>query len=54
MICYRDMTFCDYRDCKHWEECHRKLTEKIMKDADHIHIPIAKFAEKPHCFERED
>lgn len=56
MICFRDMTFCDYwRDCKHAPDCHRPLTDEVLyaarawwgKDG----APIAVFTTKPKCHE---
>ena len=54
MICFRDMTFCDYwRDCKNAPDCHRPLTDKVLADArawwGKDGAPIAVYTEKPEC-----
>lgn len=58
MICYKDMTFCKYSNCKKWDECHRALTPKIKAAAEKWwgdkNYPIALFAELPECFEVKD
>ena len=56
MICFRDMTFCDYwRDCKNAPDCHRPLTDKVLADArvwwGKDGAPIAVYTEKPKCHE---
>jgi len=34
MICYRDMTFCQNKDCaKFGKDCFRSLTDQVLKDA---------------------
>lgn len=51
MLCYKDMTFCDYhKDCQFGKDCFRKLTEKIIHDANAYHLPIARYNDKPDCF----
>jgi len=50
MVCYRDMTFCNfYKNCKSAEDCHRPLTEEVMFRASIAEIPICQFADKPEC-----
>lgn len=56
MICYRDMTFCEfYKDCADADECHRPLTDEVKRLADQWWgkeeggAPIAVFVEKPSC-----
>ncbi len=58
MICYRDMTFCQTKNCQHFgDDCHRSLTDEVMKKADKWwgkmegNPPICMFREKPDCFE---
>lgn len=56
MICYRDMTFCDYhKDCKDGKDCHAALTEKVYQEAKQWFgkdgAPICRFTEHPDCFE---
>lgn len=50
MICYRDMTFCDF-GCK--STCKRKLTEKIKREAEDFRLPICLYVDKPACFKEE-
>ena len=38
-ICYKDMTFCTNDKCK--LECHRKLTEDIIKQANEFGLPLS-------------
>jgi len=55
MMCYKDMTFCGfYETCKHQSDCHRPLTEKVIKDAEEFGLPISQFTDKPECWEGED
>lgn len=54
MICYRDMTFCNYwRDCDKSDKCGRALTDGIMAEAKlwwrGEYPPICAFSEKPEC-----
>lgn len=49
MICYRDMTYCDYADCADLK-CSRRLTDTVEKDAKLLRLPICQYAEKPDCF----
>lgn len=54
MICYKDMTFCNFLECKNIG-CERRLTDKVYHDADvwwgKPNTPIMIFAQKPKCFE---
>ncbi len=45
MICYRDMTFCDGNkgQCLAFNDCPRKLTEKIKQDAEKAGLYICKY-----------
>lgn len=49
MLCYRDMTYCDYVDCSDLK-CSRRLTDAVEKAAELLKLPISQFAEKPDCF----
>ena len=53
MLCYKDMTFCPFLDCK-VESCHRRLTEKIKKDAENFGLPVARFIDRPDCYEGKE
>ena len=55
MICYKDMTFCEFKDCKHFDNgCHRSLTEKVKQQAIRFGLPICQFTDKPDCHEYKD
>lgn len=57
MMCYRDMTFCDFSDCKKFGvKCNRSLTATVKQDAERWmkDAPIARYLEKPECFEDKD
>ena len=52
MLCYRDMTFCKYdKQCLSGKDCHRALTEEVMKGAEAHGLGVMVFAEHPWCFE---
>jgi hypothetical protein len=45
MICYRDMTFCEGDGCaKFGKDCTRSLTLTVQEHAQHVGLPIARFA----------
>ena len=44
MICYRDMTFCWFKDCAEFGPCFRSLTDEVQERAD----PICDAAHKAH------
>lgn len=31
---YKDMTFCEYKECAKFEQCIRALTKKVKEDAE--------------------
>lgn len=52
MICYKDMTFCNYyKDCRMGNKCHRACTEEVLEAADKWWgkpgAPVCVFAKKP-------
>ena len=49
MLCYRDVTFCNYSDCTNLK-CTRRLTESVKRAAELLRLPISQFAEQPECF----
>ena len=57
MICYRDITLCEfYKNCKNGKKCDRALTDKIKQEAKEWmgkHAPIARFVDKPKCWEKD-
>ena len=54
---YKDTTFCDARECKHFGPCHRSLTDEVLKQAKKWfggpNPPICQFSEptKLQCYE---
>lgn len=54
MLCYKDMTFCQYEECKKYKKCYRAMTEDVKKAAidwwGDGEERICYFAEKPECF----
>lgn len=55
MICYKDMTFCDfYMECSDGDSCPRALTPEVKKAATewggNENAPIALFVDNPPCF----
>ena len=52
MLCYRDMTFCDFwRTCLNAEGCSRKLTEKARMAAAEMNIPLCTYVSPPkECY----
>lgn len=56
MLCYRDMTFCNfYKDCKEGNTCNKALTDKVKLEAEQwwrsfSPPPIATYIDKPDCF----
>ena len=60
MICYKDMTFCNFEDCQNFSQnkCHRAFTKELQEDADmwwgKPGAPIAFFMGKPDCFEEKN
>lgn len=58
MMCYRDMTFCQfYADCKDGKKCSRALTDEVNAAADKWWgkegAPICTFVDKPGCFNEQ-
>lgn len=54
MICYKDMTFCGFKNCKHFDNgCPRSLTEAVEKKAALYNLPIAQYIDKPPCYQPE-
>lgn len=49
MYCYRDMTFCDFKDCRDYKTCFRKLTDEHIAKAQMAGMPIAKFISQDDC-----
>jgi hypothetical protein len=59
MLCYRDMTFCQfYKDCEEGDGCGRALTLEVMQAAERWwcspDAPIAQYAQKPKCYRGGD
>lgn len=58
MMCYKDMTWCTFSDCKNKDNCHRYFTKEDRARATkwwgNEDFPLAYFAEKPDCFVGEN
>jgi hypothetical protein len=62
MICYKDMTFCDYyKDCQDGDTCFRALTPEIRKRGKEWSETfgaeeelICRFDEEPSCFIKKE
>lgn len=61
MVSFKDMTFCNAKDCEHFGDreidpdlCFRSLTDKVKKEAEEWYgndqYPIRIFTEKPECY----
>ena len=52
MLCYKDMTFCNYfLLCKKGYSCHRALTNTVMENAKKADLPLAVFYGEPECLD---
>jgi len=55
MLCYRDMTFCDFKKCKHFDNgCPQSLTQEVRDGAVEWmgdNAPICIYSEEPECYE---
>ena len=51
MLCYKDRTYCDFKECKHKDTCSTYLTDKIKEDAHNFGLDVSVYANKPECFE---
>jgi hypothetical protein len=55
MLCYMDMTFCDYKDCRKFKMCSRAYTPSVLSRAEvwwgGDSPPIALYGDAPPCFE---
>jgi hypothetical protein len=61
MICYRDKTWCNFRDCSQFGwACERSLTAQVHRDArewwgdSEGDPPIAIYSTRPLCFSRQN
>lgn len=57
MICYKDMTFCEFDDCKQWDRCDRALTATVQQAAQKwwgqlSDAPVSLFMDKPECYKK--
>ncbi len=51
MICYKDITWCPFGDCKSSKKCESFLSRKVEVAASKQELPIAIFTERPPCHE---
>jgi len=62
MMGYRDMTFCDYKDCKKFKDntCGKALNAEVIKGSkkwwgkSNGEPPIITFAEHPECWSENE
>lgn len=45
MLNYRDMTFCEAKECANFARCPRALTERVWEAARKADLPICQFSE---------
>jgi hypothetical protein len=54
MMCYKDMTFCGFKQCVKFGSCKRSFTDKAKADADKWwgdkDAPVCMYMDKPTCF----
>lgn len=50
MICYKDISFCPYGDCKDKDGCPVLLTPKVEEAAKDFGLPLAIIIERPPCY----
>lgn len=54
MLCYKDITFCNfYKECKE-EDCVITMTDEVVKKAKDFGLPICHYADKPECFKSKE
>ena len=55
MLCYKDMTFCQYYMCKNFgKSCVRSLTPEIREGAKRAGLGISIENDVPECFEEKE
>lgn len=55
MLCYKDKTFCGFKECKNFgKNCDRSLTDEVKKEARKFGLLISQFTDRPGCFEQKD
>lgn len=56
MLCYKDKTFCNFKDCKKHtkEQCDRVPSELELQYSKDLGIPMCWFYDRPPCFEKKD
>lgn len=58
MLCYKDKTFCENEDCRHFGPCPRSLTDDVLCEAvdwwGGDDAPVAVFVGRPDCFEPKE
>lgn len=50
MICYRDRTYCNFRDCAAFGPCPRSFTDDVEIDAMDSGLPVSLYFSRPSCF----
>lgn len=52
MRCYKDRTYCGFRDCKKFSKCVDALTDAVHLEANMRNMNISQYVEKPECYEQ--
>ena len=58
MMCYRDRTFCNFKNCSEFSNCSTAYTDEVHKNAvawwGNEEAPVAFFVEYPECYKEKD
>jgi hypothetical protein len=58
MLCFRDKTFCEFKECIYSKECETFLSDKLQQEAEKWwwgeNPPISVYVEKPSCYKDVD
>lgn len=52
MICYKDRTWCDFKDCRYSDNCSRILSEYDLQRIENENWLVCKFVEKSKCYKK--
>ena len=54
MLPYLNKTYCGFwKTCKHGDDCGKRLTPGVQEAAATMGVLVAKYADKPPCYERK-
>jgi len=60
MLCYRDRTFCDFKDCDHFNDCVRAMNKEwqeqynIICNKNKFVLPVCQYVDKPECYKSKE